>query len=292
MHGLDARQRGRRRFLAGLAVTTTTTVGCATVPPAPRRRELLRNGAAQVDVIVEGEGPALVLLASSLRDSEDFDHLAALLAARGYRVLRPQARGMGLSAGPMDGLDLNALASDVAVTVRALGGGRAVLVGHAFGHFIARVADLNHPELVRGVVVLGGAARTFPPGMSEALAVAQDPSKPRADRIAALQLAFFAPGNDPSSWLEGWHPALRPIYRTAGTLPSKDRWWPVSHAPILDLQGAADPWRPPSTRNELKDVLGDKVTVAVIDGASHAMVPERPREIAAAIAGWARTLPP
>ena len=286
---------GRRPGLLAAAALALLLTGCMGVSPAgttARHRVLLADGPARIDVIAEGRGPAVVLLPSSQRDSEDFDDLAQRLAAAGFTVLRPQPRGMGRSSGPMQGLDLRVLAGDVAATVRQLGDGRAVLVGHAFGHFVARVADLDSPQLVRGVVVAGGAARNFPAGVAEALAIASDPTQPREARLRGLRHAFFAPGNDPASWLEGWHPELRERYRQAGTAPAKDLWWPVSHAPILDLQGADDPWRPPSTRNELKDVLGAKVTVQVIARASHALIPEQPDAVAQAIARWIATLPP
>ncbi len=286
---------GCRPALLAAATLAIALAGCmATVPAsAPaRHRVLLEDGPARIDVIVEGRGPAVVLLPSSQRDSEDFDDLAERLAAAGFKVLRPQPRGMGRSTGPMPDLSLRVLANDVATTVRRLGDGRAVLVGHAFGHFVARVADLDHPQLVRGVVVAGGAARTFPAGVAESLAVASDPTQPREARLQGLRHAFFAPGNDPTSWLAGWHPELRQWYRQAGAVPAKDLWWPVSHAPILDLQGAEDPWRPPATRNELKDVLGAKVTVQVIARASHALIPEQPEAVAQAIARWIATLPP
>jgi pimeloyl-ACP methyl ester carboxylesterase len=252
----------------------------------------LVDGPVQVDVIVDGSGPALVLLPSSQRDSEDFDDLAQRLAQSGFKVLRPQPRGMGNSRGPMEGLDLVVLARDVALTVDRLGNGPALLVGHAFGHWVARVADMNHPQQVRAVVLLGAAARSFPPGVAQALAVASDPSQPEADRLTGLQFAFFAPGNDARPWLQGWHPELRAVYRKAGATPPKEQWFGVSNAPVLDLQGADDPWRPASTRNELKDVLGDKVTVQVIAKASHAMVPEQPEAITRAIVQWVRGLIP
>lgn len=258
------------------------------------RRELLGDGTVSIDVLVDvppgGAGPAIVLLPSSNRDSLDFDDLAGRIAMAGYEVLRPQPRGMGRSAGPMAGLSLSTLARDVATTIDRLGGGRAVIVGHAFGHFVARVTDLEHPDRVRGVVVLGGAARVFPPGMTEALGVASDPSRPRDERLKALQFSMFAPGNDASSWLEGWHPGLRSAYRRVSATPDKDRWWPVANAPILDLQGADDPWRPPATRDELKDALGERVTVRVIPRAGHALVPEQPAAVAQAIVEWVQGL--
>jgi pimeloyl-ACP methyl ester carboxylesterase len=255
-------------------------------------RELLHDGPVQVDVLVDGvdgEGPTLVLLPSSLRDSLDFDDVAGRLAAAGLRVLRPQPRGMGASRGPMEDLTLHALASDVALAIERLGGGTAIVAGHAFGHYVARVAALDHPRRVRGVIVLAGAARTLPPELLESVTIAADPAQPLALRLAHLRRAFFAPGHDPTPWLAGWHPALRAIYRQAGATPNKDRWWPVSPVPMLDLQAEHDPWRPPETRDELQKVLGaDRVSVAVIGNASHALLPEQPAAVAEAIVQWVR----
>jgi pimeloyl-ACP methyl ester carboxylesterase len=258
-----------------------------------RRRVLLRrHGGITLDVVVEGAGPAVVLLPSSLRDSlADFDAVAAQVAAAGHTVLRPQPRGMGRSRGPMQGLTLHDLAADVAEVIRTLGSGRAVVVGHAFGHFIARVADLDHPALVRGIVVAAGAARSFPPGLQAVLDTAADAAQPHAERLQALRLAFFAAGNDAAPWLDGWYPELRATYRAAGAVPDKSVWWPVTNAPVLDLQAADDPWRPAATRDELRAVLGaDRVTVQVIEGASHALVCERPAAVAKAIVDWVGTL--
>jgi pimeloyl-ACP methyl ester carboxylesterase len=261
----------------------------------PSIRLLHAADGATIEVLVDEPAQttasALVLLPSSQRDSHDFGDLAQRLAARGHRVLRPQPRGMGASSPPPPGMTLHTLAGDVAATIEACAGGPAVVVGHAFGHFVARVTDLDHPQHVRGVVLLAAAARHFPPGLSAALDLAADHTQPRAQRLASLQHAFFAPGNDATAWLDGWHPHLRAGYRAAGTTPAKDRWWPVSHAPILDLQAADDPWRPPSTRFELRDALGAaKVTVEVIGRASHALVPEQPAAVADAVAEWARAL--
>ena len=263
---------------------------------AARRRVLLQHhdggGPVAIDVIAEGRGPALVMLPSSLRDSEDFDGVAAALAAAGHRVLRPQPRGMGGSRGALEGASLHTLAGDVAAVIRQLGGGRALIVGHAFGHYVARVAALDHAPLVRGVVVAAGAARSVPPGLAEALRIAADPAQPEAERLRQLRLAFFAPGHDPRPWLAGWHPTLREAYRAAGLLPPKDAWWPTSTVPVLDLQAADDPWRPAATRDELRAALGERATVRVIADASHALLPEQPAAVVAAVVAWAAGLPP
>jgi pimeloyl-ACP methyl ester carboxylesterase len=244
---------------------------------------------AQVDVLVDGEPKArtIVLLPSSQRDSLDFDDLARRLVGHGFQVLRPQPRGMGRSSPPPPDFTLSTLASDVACAIDALASGPAIVAGNAFGHYVARVAALEHPRLVRGVVVMGAAARTFPPGLTAELDIASDPAQDHGARLASLRKAFFAPGNDATDWLQGWHPHLRAAYRSAGSAPPKARWWPVSPVPILDLQGADDPWRPPSTRLELQACLGDLVTVHSIANASHALIPEQPAAVADAIAAWA-----
>lgn len=259
------------------------------MPEGVRRRVLLTQAQHVLEVTVEGreDGPPIVMLPSSQRDAGDFDESAGLLAEAGFRVLRPWPRGMGASNGPLDGLTLYTLAADAVFALQRLGPPQpAIWLGHAFGHFVARVADLAHPEWVRGVVVAAAAARSFPADMPATLATASDTTQPDAVRLAALRQGFFAPGNDASAWLHGWHPSLRAAYRSAGAVPDKDAWWPVTHAPILDLQAAHDPWRPPHTRQELRDALGEKVTVRVIDRASHALLVEQPRAVAQAVVAW------
>ena len=255
--------------------------------PPLRQRVLLEIGDAALDVLSEGTGPALVLLPSSLRDSLDFDLLASLLAEAGFQVLRPQPRGMGRSSPPPEGMTLATLADDVAGVIAHFASGPALVVGHAYGHWVARMTDLRHPERVRGVVALGAAARVFPAGMAESLALASDPTLADAARLEALRHCMFAPGNDPRPWLAGWHPQWRRAYREASTSPPREDWFNQGHAPLLDLHGAQDAWRPASSRHELAQALGSKVTVEVIANAGHALVPEQPHAIAQAVTGWA-----
>jgi pimeloyl-ACP methyl ester carboxylesterase len=41
----------------------------------------------------------------------------------------------------------------------------------------------------------------------------------------------------------------------------------------------------------LRDEFGDRVTIAVIPNASHALIPEQPAAVVDAIVGWMRKLP-
>ncbi|MGZ5853986.1 MAG: alpha/beta fold hydrolase [Xanthobacteraceae bacterium] len=256
-----------------------------------RSREFVRYADVSIEVISEGNGPAVVLLPSLARDSEDYNAVAEGLTDAGFRVLRPQPRGIGKSTGPMSGISLHDFAHDIAETIKALGGGHAVIVGHAYGNWVARMTAVDYPQLVRGVVIAAAAAKQYDPKLTAAINVAGDPTKPEADRIAELKFAFFAPGNDPKVWLEGWHPEIRDAQRAAVAAVKQSDWWSGGTAPLLDLQAGSDPFKPADKRNEMRDEFGDRVTVAVIPDASHALIPEQPKAVVAALAAWIRTLP-
>jgi len=279
-------------LLRSLTIVTAVIVGATTAASAAERRtELIRYGDVQVEVVVDGAGPAVVLLPSLARDSDDYDAVADGLAAAGFLVLRPKPRGIGRSSGPMPSITLHDLARDIAEVVKKLGGGRAVIVGHAFGNWVARMTAADHPKLVRGVVIAAAAAKSYAPELSKAVTSAGNPALPRDERLAALRFAFFAPGNDPTAWLDGWHPEIRDSQRAAVAAVRQAEWWSGGSAPLLDLQAAEDPFKPEAKRNEMKDEFGQRVTVAVIPGASHALIPEQPQAVVAALVAWIKGLP-
>ena len=254
-----------------------------------------RGGKVVIETFVQGSGSAIVMLPSSGRDGgEDFDVVADRLAAAGYTVLRPQPRGMMGSTGPMDGVSLHLLADDVAAVIQRLGAGRAVIVGHAFGHFVARMVAVDHPELVRGVVLAAAAASKWAPEIAATPLQAGDLSLPESERLAALRLGFFAPGHDPAAWLRGWWPAAQTMETNsrekAGVQQSE--WWSAGKAPLLELIPASDPFKPRDKWGELGASYGERVTTIVIPDASHALFPEQPEKVAAAITTWIATLPP
>ena len=242
-------------------------------------------------MIIEGRGPAIVLLPSLARDSEDYDVVAEGLVEAGFRVLRPQPRGIGASTGPLAGISLHDLARDIAEVIKALGGGSAVVVGHAFGNWVARMTAVDFPQQVHGVVIAAAAAKSYPPELLTAVSRAGDPALPEEERLAALRFGFFAPGNDATVWLAGWHPHIRAAQRAAAAATRQEEWWSAGTAPLLELQAENDPFKPPDKRNEMKDEFGERVTTVVIANASHALIPEQPRAVVDALVRWIRSLP-
>ncbi len=260
-----------------------------------RRRVTVAYNDVSIDTILDEPATdtmgALVLLPSSSRDSEDFDAIAEQFAAAGYRVLRPQPRGMCGSAGPMTGLTLHDYARDVATVIERLGAAPAFVLGHAFGQWIGRCVAADHPHLVQGVILAAAAAKSANPALRDELAKCIDTTLPDPVRLAALRIAFFAPSHDPSPWLGNWHPEASKSQRAASAATSQDEWWFAGSAPVLDLQAEHDPWRPPETRSGILDDLGPRrVTVALIPDASHALIPEQPEAVVRAVSAWTRTI--
>ena len=273
------------------AVVAMSAGFAGTAASAERSSELIRYDDVQIEVIVEGQGPAVVLLPSLARDSDDYDQVAEGLAAAGFRVLRPKPRGIGRSTGPMTDISLHNFARDIAEVVEKLGNGRAVIVGHAYGNWVARMTATDYPKLVRGVVIAAAAAKQYPPELSAAVTSAGNLSLSNEARLEALRFGFFAPGNDPTVWLTGWHPEIRNAQRAAAAAVRQDEWWAGGAAPLLDLQAAKDPFKPEARRNEMKDEFGTRVTVAVIANASHALIPEQPKAVVDALTAWIKGLP-
>ena len=73
-------------------------------PQAPTR-SVIANGGVCIEVLAQGDGQGrvIVLLPSLGRGAADFEPIAERLAGAGYRVLRPQPRGIGQSSGPAHG---------------------------------------------------------------------------------------------------------------------------------------------------------------------------------------------
>jgi pimeloyl-ACP methyl ester carboxylesterase len=259
---------------------------------AERTSEIVAYDDVRIEVIAEGSGPLVVMLPSRGRAAEDFDAVAAGIAKAGFRVLRPQPRGAGGSSGPMRGLSLHDFARDTAAVIRHQGGGPAVLVGHAFGNWVARMTAVDHPQFVRGVVIVAAAAKAYPAGfegakaLSEAVRKSGDPALPDAERLNYLRIAFFAPGSDASVWLKGWYPEVDEAQFAAGRATRQSEWWPGGTVPLLDLQAALDPFKPRAMMNEIREEFGERATIIVIPNASHALLPEQPAAVVEAIVPW------
>jgi pimeloyl-ACP methyl ester carboxylesterase len=261
---------------------------------APPTRIMVTRGDAHLEVLVQGEGRPIVLLPSLGRGASDFDAIAARLAGAGYRVLRPQPRGIGTSAGPWEGVKLEDLAADIAAVVENNAGGPAFVVGHAFGNRVARTLATLRPELVRAVSLVAANVghNPSPPDVRAAIRMSADAAAADEARIKAMQFVFFAPGNDARVWLQGWHPEVLAAQRIAGDLTPRTLDYAAGRAPVLYIQPSHDPLAHVEDAEEYKRALGDRVSVVVIPNAAHAVITEQPDAVSDALIAYARELWP
>jgi pimeloyl-ACP methyl ester carboxylesterase len=255
-------------------------------------RSVIERGDVSIEVLAQGRGPLVVMFPSLGRPAEDFDDLAWRIADAGFCALRPQPRGIGASKGSMHGITLHDFARDMASVIERNGGGPAVMAGHAFGNFVARVTAADFPKLVRAVVLLATThVWPTPPDVRTSINKSHDMSLPEDERLRALKHAFFAPANDAAVWLHGWREDVMHMERAAYETTPREEWWHAGTAPILDVQPESDVMTPPETRNRYRDEFGaNRVTTTLIPKAGHALLPEQPEAVAKAVLDYIKKL--
>ncbi|KAK6703802.1 hypothetical protein SNK05_007751 [Fusarium graminearum] len=254
------------------------------------------KGPITIETLDHGSGPVIVILPSLARGANDYDIVTQFLVEAGYRVIRPQPRGIGESSGPMEKLTLHDFAADVAMVLDHIKCGPSVIVGHAWGSQPARMLAADRPDLVRGVVMAAASAGKLPPGSTEKpfsrlrteIDGSGDMSLPESKRLEYLQAAFFGPEGNPRLWLDGWSEAAHKAQAHARIYTPVDEYFSAGETvPILDLQAEHDAI---VVKDVMKPCLGDRVTVQVIKNAGHAMAPEQPEAMANAIIDFTKSL--
>ena len=252
-----------------------------------RQSEIVTASGVSIETYIDGKGPAIVILPSYGRDGgRDFDPFTATLAQTGYRVLRPQPRGVAGSSGPMTAVGFDDMARDVAAVIDALADGPAVVLGHAFGNFVARATAVHHDDKVACVILAAASGKTVAPEVNSAPMRAGDPTLSDDERLAALRLAFFAPGHDASGWLTGWYPETLAMQVDCVQRADVSRYRGAGTAPIFEIIAELDPFHQRDEWGDLGDLYGARVTTTVIADASHALFPEQPTATADAITSY------
>jgi pimeloyl-ACP methyl ester carboxylesterase len=278
--------------LAGLlfaAALVFPTFEAVRAQPSTERQETVKAGAATIRVTVRGRGDPIVFIPSFGRGAEDFEDLSKRLVQAGYRAILPQPRGIGGSTGPMDTLSLHAEAADIAAVIQSLAGGRAIVLGHAHGNGVARMVASDYPALVRQVILLAaGGMVPRAPDIDQAFRRVFDPTLSRQERLAAIQRSFFANGNNAAVWQDGWYFDVAAAQMAGAARTPLPEYWPGGSAPILVLQATEDVIAVPENSRLLAAEFPNRVTVVQIPNSGHAMLPEQPERIAAAILNYMR----
>lgn len=112
-------------------------------------RRITVNG-VELNVVVEGEGPDVLLVHGFPDDHSVWRHQIPALVAAGYRVIAPDMRGCGESEAPIGrrSYTLDLLVGDLVALLDALGIGKVRLVAHDWGAVIGWQLAIRHPERV------------------------------------------------------------------------------------------------------------------------------------------------
>lgn len=102
-------------------------------------------------VDVRGEGPGLLLLHGFPLNRSIWKH--QLSALSGWRRIAPDLRGFGESDAPEGGYSMASYADDCAVLLDRLRLGKAVVVGHSMGGYIAFEMLRRHPDRIAGLIL-------------------------------------------------------------------------------------------------------------------------------------------
>jgi pimeloyl-ACP methyl ester carboxylesterase len=125
--------------------------------PGPWTHRTVRANGIALHVAEIGTGPLVLLLHGFPQFWWTWRRQMVDLADAGYRAVAVDLRGFGASDKPPRGYDAPTLAADMAALVTSLGERDALVVGNDLGGLLAWTMAANHPQVVRGLVLLGAA---------------------------------------------------------------------------------------------------------------------------------------
>ena len=260
------------------------------------------HGAGQAPV----PAPALLLVHGWGGDGGQFAALAARFSDR--RLIIPDLRGHGASRAQWDDADWRsgavreadfaprALAGDLARLLAAVGTGPVVAVGHSMGGQVVTALAVEHPDLVRGLVVLDPAY-----GADDA-EIARMPAEQEALRsegsawAARFVASAFSPRADPGMiareqrLMASTDPRVLIAARDGmylapdafGAIEATREYLARCKTPTLALYSNPRPAR----RHRAGDLRHPGTMVAVVPGVGHYVHLEDPDAVAEAIRPW------
>ena len=158
------------------------------------------------------DGSPIVLAHGLASNSRIWDDVAGRLAAR-HHVVALDQRGHGLSDRPTDGFTFDRMVGDLAALIETLGLDRPTLVGHSWGGNVVLAFAAEHPDRVRGLVLVDGGfieLSALPGRTWEQARV--DMAPPDLTHLTFAEFLERARGGDAAQY---WSPTVEATYRTS-----------------------------------------------------------------------------
>lgn len=293
--------RSLRRNRSAIVVSALFVLGLSACSDQPKTAsdylvatELVAHANASIEAriyaIEAGEGEWVTLLPGLGRSTADFTEefgstLTTDLVEAGHRVVLIEPRGFGGSTGSLESFTMHDLADDLKAVFDDLGISNVHMVGHGFGNRLSRTFASVYPDYVDDVTLLG-AGGDFEP-TDEQVAVLTDAVNPYIEpdvRLDAIDTLLFAEGNDPSIYFDGWDFPLAWAQGAALETVDSDFYKAAAGKDMLIVQPLEDYIAPPDLAGRaLAEDLGEQVTLVEIEGAGHALLPEQPEAVTAAL---------
>lgn len=232
-------------------------------------RRVTVDGLAVHALVADGPpgAPVVVLVHGQGMSSRYMEPLGDRLASFA-RVHAPDQPGFGSSAKPERPLDLDGLADFHAAYLRAVGIGRATLLGNSFGCQIAAACAERHPDAVERLVLQGPTADPASRSFAGIVRRWRENSRREPSGLGFLLAEYRRAG----------------FGRVFGTFREmlrdriEDRL-PRVRAPVLVVRGERDPIAPEPWAERLAGLAPDGRLVTV-PGAAHTLNHYQPDELA------------
>ena len=221
----------------------------------------------------------VVLLPSLGRPASDFDELCTLLRTAGFHAL---------SIDPPHSLPGEPTLHDLADYVIQSIDTEAItffhLVGHAFGNRLARMVTNDYSDRVLSLTLLAAGGHVeMERDILQSLIACYDETLSDEMHMHHVSRAFFAEGNDAEVWREGWMPDVMRLQQAALSRVDRTEWWDAVAPRVLVVQALQDVIAPVGNGQKYASDHPAITTLVDIDGAGHAMLPEQPEAISAAL---------
>ena len=243
----------------------------------------------ELNFVKQGRGPVVVLGHALGCDLHMWDEVATLLE-RNFTVLRYDHRGHGRSERVPGPCTIGAFAEDAAALVLRCVSEPVHFVGLSLGGLVAQQLAVDHPELVRSIVLAGTCSRyddtargiwraRIETALNRGMGVAAEGAVKRwftpefrhdargAERVAAMRAVFEA--NDPRSYAAACEAVSAVDFGGSN---------PRIACPTLVIAASRDESTPPAAAQALRNTISG-AELAVLD-APHMSPVEMPQQFA------------
>lgn len=204
------------------------------------KRQLIKNGDAQIEIFVYGQGEtSLILAAGNGRPATQFEELATAIAANGIQVITYNYRTLGASTGAIENITLHDYANDLMAIVENLKLTKVYLGGKTYGNRVVRTASQDHPDKVAGVILIGAGGDVSPSEETmELYRQYTDPKISKEEWTRLQGILMYAPGNEYLAKIDseqGEFPVLANEQVKASNRTPNKEWSMGGVAPMLVL---------------------------------------------------------